>query len=141
MPRAAVHRSFPRQPAEQILPEHGSRGSQIGIATILALALTAASASPQIWDGGYPVAEPQLPTLIPAPADGTRDIRESIRDGRKSGQLDRKEARALRRETRAIEAIGARLAEDGLSDSEAREITVRTEAERGLVDARRLRGD
>ncbi|UUL82076.1 hypothetical protein [Sphingomonas qomolangmaensis] len=105
------------------------------VATWLALA-----AGSQIWDGGRTAFElPTTPIAI-RPADGTRDITESIRDGRRSGQLDRREARSLRRDVRIIGALGDRFDQDGLSPSEAQELAVRTEALRGLAGAKRLSG-
>ncbi len=78
---------------------------------------------------------------IPQPAIGRQldAIDDGIRAGRASGQLSRKEARGLRRENGVIGSIAARYAENGLSQSEARELQMRTEVMRDIVNNQRLR--
>jgi hypothetical protein len=53
------------------------------------------------------------------------DIRDRIDRGRESGAISKREARQLRREARLIDALGQRYADDGLSDSERRELDAR----------------
>ncbi|APX66519.1 hypothetical protein V3I01_09955 [Sphingomonas sp. gentR] len=76
----------------------------------------------------------------PSVAADRRDIRHAIREGRRSGDISRAEARSFKREDAAIGALGERFGQDGLSPSEERELQVRTEALRGMVNARRVRG-
>lgn len=73
-------------------------------------------------------------------ATDRRDIRRSIREARRSGDISRVEARSFRREDAAIRALGEHFGQDGLSPSEERTLQVRTEALRGMVNARRVRG-
>jgi len=99
-----------------------------------------AAAPAQFVSAGPPsdiLAMPNQPT----PATERRDIRRSIREGRRSGDISRAEARSFKREDAAIGELGERFAQDGLSLSEERELQVRTEALRGMVNARRVRGD
>ena len=67
-------------------------------------------------------------------------IRDGVRNGREAGQLSRREARALRREGRRIAAMERFYAADGLSDSEARALAMRTEMLRSLANAKRGQG-
>jgi hypothetical protein len=78
---------------------------------------------------------------IPQPAIGRQldGIDDGIRAGRASGQLSRREARGLRRENGVIGSIAERNAENGLSQSEARELQIRTEVMRDIVNNQRLR--
>jgi hypothetical protein len=78
---------------------------------------------------------------IPQPAIGRQldGIDDGIRAGRASGQLSRREARGLRRENGVIGSIAERYAENGLSQSEARELQIRTEVMRDIVNNQRLR--
>lgn len=78
---------------------------------------------------------------IPQPAIGRQldGIDDGIHAGRASGQLGRREARGLRRENGVIGSIAERYAENGLSQSEARELQIRTEVMRDIVNNQRLR--
>lgn len=102
-----------------------------------ALTLIALMIVPQIWDGGG--REP----VMRAPASGIGpilgDTARRVRDGRRSGQLSKAQARSFRRDASMIEDLSGRYAVDGvLSDSENAELRSRAEAQRGIVDARRL---
>lgn len=81
-------------------------------------------------DSGFePTPDPFLGDgRVPGPAAGRelRDTRRRIDRARESGALTRREARALKREARRIEAAAVRYGRDGLSDSERRELEVRT---------------
>lgn len=103
-----------------------------------ALTLIALMLAPQIWDGGGgadPTVRPPASGIGPILGDTAR----RVRDGRRSGQLSRPQARSLRRDASVIEDLSERYAVDGvLSDSENAELRARAEAQRGLVDARRL---
>lgn len=63
------------------------------------------------------------------------DLRGRIDARREAGTLSKQEARALRREARQIATLTERYDRDGLSDSERREIDMRTHALRSLTDA------
>jgi len=54
---------------------------------------------------------------------------------RENGEIDRREARAIQRERRAIQSIATRYAADGLSDSELRELQIRTFVLRDMANA------
>ncbi|WP_153006032.1 hypothetical protein [Sphingomonas sanguinis] len=98
-----------------------------------------AAAPAQFVSAGPPsdiLAMPNQPSV----AADRRDIRRAIREGRRSGDISRAEARSFGREDAAIGELGERFAQDGLSLSEERELQVRSEALRGLVNARRVRG-
>ncbi|WP_294236177.1 hypothetical protein [uncultured Sphingomonas sp.] len=69
-----------------------------------------------------------------------RAIRRAIREGQRSGDITREETRSFRRENAAIGSLQDRFGSDGLSPSEQAELQNRTEALRGLVNARRVRG-
>ncbi|MBX3594770.1 hypothetical protein [Sphingomonas sp.] len=115
------------------------------IAAITALALSpalagAAPATAQIRDpagsnAGWSMPRPALPGVGP----DLRQVDRSIRNGRKAGQLSRSEARQLRREERRIAAVEARLARDGLSESEREGLQRQVEALRSVTSARRGR--
>ncbi|WP_052134186.1 hypothetical protein [Sphingomonas sp. 37zxx] len=105
-----------------------------------AAAWLAIAATGQIWDAGRTPHNPANDPPVTAPADGTRDILESIRNGQRSGQLSRKEARRLRRQAGATRFKAFRYARDGLSHSESQELVFEIEALRGLVMAERTRG-
>lgn len=62
-----------------------------------------------------------------------RDVRNRIDDARDAGTISRAEARQLRRETWAIDDLATRFGQDGLSDSEQRELETRTLYLRGEV--------
>lgn len=72
-------------------------------------------------------------------AHDLREARKRISNGRDTGQLSKREARALRREAGQISALAERYARDGLSDSERRELDMRTQVLRDLTAAQRLR--
>lgn len=109
--------------------------------TALLLIFFSASTSAQ---GGWRSSSPER---LPAPigpsasrADGwreERDIRERIRSARDSGQITRQAARGLRREARANTALSDRLAQDGVSAAERRELDARAFALRDRLTARR----
>ncbi|HJO65343.1 MAG TPA: hypothetical protein QF469_08380 [Sphingomonas sanguinis] len=108
------------------------------IPAVIIVALPVAAPA-QFVSAGPPadiLAMPNQPSI----AAERRDIRRSIREGRRSGDISRAEARSFRREDAAIGELGERFAQDGLSLSEERELQVRTEALRGMVNARRVRG-
>ncbi|WP_260583208.1 hypothetical protein [Sphingopyxis sp. PET50] len=73
--------------------------------------------------------------LGPSIGSDLLDLRDRIDARRETGDLSKREARALRREARQIEALTERYGRDGLSDSERREIDMRTQALRGLAGA------
>ncbi len=83
---------------------------------------------PAIVDRG---SEPGRP---PIGSDLAR-LRDRIDARRDAGELSRQEARALRREARQIETLTERYGRDGFSDSERREIDMRTQALYGLAGA------
>ncbi|MFN3776175.1 hypothetical protein [Sphingomonas parapaucimobilis] len=99
-----------------------------------------AAAPAQFVSAGPPADILAMPNQ-PSVAADRRDIRRSIREGRRSGDISRAEARSFKREYAAIGELGQRFAQDGLSLSEERELQVRTEALRGMVNARRVRGE
>ncbi|MEK9210227.1 hypothetical protein [Sphingomonas sp. 2378] len=112
---------------------------------ILATALLAlpVTAHAQFTRAGPPadiVAMPGRPDVSPNLSNDRRDIRRSIREGRRSGDISRAEARSFRRDDAAIGSLADRFSSDGLSLSEQAELQSRTEALRGLVNARRVRG-
>ena len=83
------------------------------------------------------VADPFLGNGVqPAPStrDELRDIDRRIDRGRDSGLISRREARQLRREARAIARLGWVYRQDGISDSERRELQARTFALRSVVN-------
>ncbi len=109
------------------------------ISAVILVALPVAAPA-QFVSAGPPadiLAMPNQPNVV---AD-RRDIRRAIREGLRSGDISRAEARSFKREDAAIGELGERFAQDGLSLSEERELQVRTEALRGMVNARRVRGD
>ncbi len=69
-----------------------------------------------------------------------RETRDRIKSGRKSGDLSKEEARALRREVDQIGTLAERYGRDGLSESERRELDMRSRALGSLTDARRAQG-
>ncbi|MGO1305116.1 MAG: hypothetical protein ACTMKV_10075 [Sphingomonas parapaucimobilis] len=99
-----------------------------------------AAAPAQFVSAGPPADILAMPNQ-PPPATNRRDIRRSIREARRSGDISRAEARSFKKEDAAIGALGERFGQDGLSPSEERELQVRTEALRGMVNARRVRGE
>ncbi|HIV77115.1 hypothetical protein [Sphingomonas yabuuchiae] len=99
------------------------------------------AAAPAQFVGAGPPADIIAAPSQPSVAADRRDIRRSIREARRSGDISRAEARSFGRENAAIGELGQRFAQDGLSVSEERELQVRTEALRGMVNARRVRGD
>jgi len=112
---------------------------------ILAAALLAhpIAAPAQFTQAGPPadiVAMPGQPDVSPNMSNDRRDIRRSIREGRRSGDISRVEARSFRRDDAAIGSLADRFASDGLSLSEQAELQSRTQALRGMVNARRVRG-
>ncbi|WP_322963526.1 hypothetical protein [Sphingomonas fuzhouensis] len=103
------------------------------------MATLPANAPAQFVSAGPPadiIAMPNQPSF----AADRRDIRRSIRAARRSGDISRAEARSFRREDAAIGELAERFGQDGLSLSEERELQVRAEALRGMVNARRVRG-
>ncbi len=69
-----------------------------------------------------------------------RGTRDTIDEGRKQGDLSKREARALRREARQIGTLADRYGQDGLSDSEIRELETRTRVLQNQVDNQRIKG-
>ncbi len=128
------------------------RGSTM-MAVTLMIAMVPGAAAAQRWSiyrAPVPSHRIDLPTgpldtggsaSAPQPAIGRQldGIDDGIRAGRSSGQLSRREARALRRENGVIGSIASRYAENGLSQSEARELQTRTEVMRDIVNNQRLR--
>ncbi|MBZ6380358.1 hypothetical protein [Sphingomonas sanguinis] len=104
------------------------------------MAASPAAAPAQFVRAGPPTDILAMPNHQPDTGMDRRDIRRSIREGQRSGDISRAEARSFRREDAAIGELGERFAQDGLSLSEERELQVRTEALRGMVNARRVRG-
>ncbi len=103
------------------------------------LAALPAAAPAQFVSAGPPadiLAMPNQPSI----AADRRDIRRSIREAQRTGDITRAEARSFRREDAAIGELGERFGQDGLSLSEEHELQVRTQALRGMVEARRVRG-
>ena len=74
---------------------------------------------------------------VPGWGNGVGDVYDRIDDGRRAGRLSRHEARQMRREAALIDTLGERFGRDGLSDTEAQELAVRTAILRDQVDARR----
>jgi len=68
-----------------------------------------------------------------------RETRARIDRGREDGDLSKREARELRREARQISSLAERYARDGLSDSERRELDMRTQVLKDLTAAERFR--
>lgn len=109
----------------------------IGLLLLPAAAMAQFAPTPRV---PTPRIGPFVPAAGPADPDSrreTHDIRARIDRGRDAGQLSRREARGLRRGTGAIEAMAGRYAADGLSDAEARELSVRAHVLRDEVLARR----
>ncbi|WP_343526885.1 hypothetical protein [Sphingomonas sp.] len=109
---------------------------------ILAAAIVAlpAAASAQFTQVGPPADIATMPNQPSVQADRAA-IRRSIREGQRSGDISRAEARSFRRDDAAIGSLADRFAADGLSLFEKAELQSRTEALRGMVNARRVRGD
>lgn len=108
---------------------------------LLAFGLWTMPAAAQNWGGYDPSPFPAAPRTPPSTvARDLGKIREDTRNGRAAGQLSRREARGLRRQGRAIGGMEARFASNGLSESEAAELRVRSEILRAEVVARRTRG-
>ena len=112
---------------------------------LLALSV-AAPASAQITDRGWTPGR-SAPSISGPSTIGNlaawrdlADVREQIDRGRDSGTLSRREARGLRREARLIGAVADRYGRDGFSDSEMRELELRTRALRDRTNIQRLRG-
>ena len=80
-----------------------------------------------------------LPTM-PSLNHEIGKARDRIEAGRKRGELTKREARGLRRDAGMIETLADRYGADGLSDSERRELDMRTEVLRTLTAAQRLQG-
>jgi hypothetical protein len=80
-----------------------------------------------------------LPTM-PSLGHQLGEARDRIEGGRKRGELTKREARGLRRDAGMIETLADRYGADGLSDSERRELDMRTEVLRTLTAAQRLQG-
>ncbi len=112
------------------------------IVTAALLLLPLASAHAQFMPRTPPPSE-RLPAIVdrgtqpagPSAGRDLMDLRGRIAARRDAGDISRQEARALRREARQIEALTERYGRDGLSDSERREIDMRTQALRSLTDA------
>ncbi|WP_144062182.1 hypothetical protein [Sphingomonas sp. MM-1] len=68
------------------------------------------------------------------------ETRKRIKRGRDSGDLSKQEARALRKEADQIGTLAERYGRDGISDSERRELDMRSRALGGLTEARRAQG-
>ncbi|MDK2762003.1 MAG: hypothetical protein KYX64_11675 [Sphingopyxis sp.] len=67
-----------------------------------------------------------------------REARDRISRGRHNGELSKSEARGLKREAGQIAALAERYGRDGLSDSERRELDMRTQVLKDLTAAQRL---
>lgn len=83
-------------------------------------------ASAQIWGGPVPSSvggslAGRGIRVDPQP----RTARSEIRAGERSGQLTRQEARQLQRADAGNDAVSSRLASDGLTESEAAELSTR----------------
>ena len=74
------------------------------------------------------------------PGHDLRETRERIGRGRDDGTLSKREARGLRREAGQISSLAERYARGGLSDSELRELEMRTQVLKDLTAAQRLQG-
>ncbi|MCT8000622.1 hypothetical protein NZL82_01885 [Sphingomonas sanguinis] len=110
---------------------------QVIVAAALLALSTAAPA--QFTQAGPPADGVAMPSQ-PSVRSDRAAIRRSIREGRRSGDISRAEARSFRRDDAAIGSLADRFAADGLSLSEQAELQSRTEALRGMVNARRVRG-
>ncbi|ALC11664.1 hypothetical protein LH20_06830 [Sphingopyxis sp. 113P3] len=116
------------------------------LVSALFLALPAAAAA-QFVAGPGPLPQPMpgitdqgtLPTLPPIDHE-IGEARHRIKAGRARGELTKREARALRRDAAMIERLADRYGADGLSDSERRELDMRSEVLRTLAAAQRLHG-
>jgi len=102
---------------------------------------TAVSADAQVVVPGRGPA----PTAMAAGAGETyrrdeRDALDRVRDARRAGQISRAEARGYRREARANGGLGDRLASDGLSMGDRRELDARAAVLRDRINASRLAG-
>lgn len=114
-------------------------------AALLLFLLAAPAAAQNGWmPGPSPDRVPGPVGISAAPDTGIarerRDVEARIRAARGGGQITRVEARGLRREARANAALGSRLADDGLSLGERREIDARSAVLRDRVTARRSAG-
>jgi hypothetical protein len=101
----------------------------IGMGSLLAASLTACTSPASVAD--IP------PEYLVADRDGTsavlylrnlHDARRSVSDRRRNGDLTKSEARALKKQQRVLQALGDRYAEDGLSESEERELAMLSQA-------------
>ena len=107
--------------------------------SVLALAAAAPAEAQIVGERSYapvPARNLFLPdSRLPGPSiwDEVEDIRGDIRRAREAGWLTPREARRLDREARRIAAAAARSGEDGLSDSERRELRARGEAVRSVI--------
>lgn len=100
-----------------------------------------APAAAQTWGGYDPSPFPATPRTPPSRvARDLTKIREDRREGRSAGQLSRHDAKALRRDEWMLGRLERRFARGGMSDSEADELQVRTEALRAQLVGRRTRG-
>jgi hypothetical protein len=111
--------------------------------SLIALMLLASPAalSAQIAPDPQPDSAPGPITIHPdSSATGRIEndlARDRIREGRRSGTLTKSQARALRKEAHMNDALAARYARDGLSDSEQRELDMRGRALQSLTEAQR----
>lgn len=83
-----------------------------------------------------------LDTRIDEPTLGhdLRRVRDLVGQGLEDGDLSKREAKALRREARQIDTLADRYGRDGLSESERRELDMRTQVLRAQVIAQRSSG-
>ncbi len=84
---------------------------------------------------------PRFEYRLPTGRYTTNDVREAVRAGRRTGTLTRQEAGGYRREAGVIDSLAERYASDGhVSDSENRELELRSAVLRDQVNNHRMRG-
>ena len=113
---------------------------------VAAMLLAPAAAQAQFMPRTPPASDriPGISDMGTGPGGSTlghdlRETRERIARGRDDGALSKSEARALRREARQIASLAELYSRDGLSDSEKRELDMRTQALKDLTAAQRIR--
>jgi len=111
-------------------------------AALLLFLLAAPAAAQSGWQPGPSPDRMPGPVGISAGLDDgivreRRNVEARIGAARDAGQITRAEARGFRREARANAALGSRLAQDGLSAGDHREIDARSAVLRDRLTVRR----